>query len=391
MLLGQKEAQAAQVTFRRAVDIFAKLTNEYAGNPDYRHQLAVGNVNLGMAARSLNQPKDAEEDWRRAIALYTDLMRDHADVPGYSQELGKLYNELGVLLSTAQSFPAAEKAWQDGMAVQQQLVTKHPNQPEYRTELGRSYGNLGIMFAQAQNFERTEKQYRQAIGLLEENEPKLTVTPALPSYLGELIKVHQNLANLMAALQKPAEAEKSLMRILDLREKLVQAFPQDPQYRLGAIATLHELGTSGLRNQQYTLAKHFFDKAQEHLEFLTNGKNVTPTLWNDLYVIQYQRALCLVGLKDCEGAYQAVHALSPQAKNRQDHLAAALVARCAGLAANESPETKKYGDAAITLLRQAVINGFTDTAFLNNDDDFQSIRARADFQDILSALRAKNK
>jgi eukaryotic-like serine/threonine-protein kinase len=391
MLLSQKNAQSAQTNFRRAVDIFSKLTKENAGNPDYRHQLAVGKVNLGMAARALNQLKDAEEEWRQAIVLYTDLLRDFPDVPGYGKELGKLYNELGVLQSSTQSFPAAEKAWNDGISVQEQLVANRPDQLEYRIDLGRSHGNLGILFAQAQNFERAEKQYRKGIALLEEYEPKLTVTAALPTYVGELVTIHQNLANLMVALQKPAEAEKSWLRILELREKLVQAFPQVPEYRLAAVAKLHELGASALPNQKYGLARTFFDKAQEHLHFLTRGMNGASALWNDLYVIQYQRAVCLVGLKDYEGAYQAVHELAPQAKKRADHLAAALMARCAGQVDPDSPVATKYAAEAVTLLRRAMTNGFNDTAYLNNNEDFQSLRARADFEAILTELKEKTK
>ncbi len=391
MLLGQNDAQAAQMNFRRTVEIFAKLTKEDVGNPDYRHQLAVGNVNLGMAARVLNQPKETERDWQQAAVLYADLVRDYPDVPSYGQELGKLYNEFGVMLSSAKRFPDAEKAWRDGMAIQEQLVTQRPDQLEYRTELGRSYGNLGIMFAQAQDFEKADKSYRKGIALLEEYEPKLTVTPALPSYLGELVKIHQNLANLMVALQKPAEAEKCWLRILELREKLVQAFPQDPQYRLAAVAKLNELGASALPNQKYALAKTFFDKAQEHLRFLTQGVNGTPALWNDLYVIQYQRAVCMVGLKDYEGAYQAVRELAPEAKNRADHLAAALMARCAGQVAKDSPDAKKYAAEAVALLRQAVTDGFKDAAYLNNNDDFQALRAREDFAAILTELKEKSK
>ena len=258
-------------------------------------------------------------------------MRDFPGTPGYAQELGKRNNDLGIFLVGAKRFPDAEKAWQDGMKVQEQLRAQYPDRPEYRTDLGRSMGNLGILFAQAGDFEKAEKQYRKGIAFLEEFEPKLTVTPALPGYIGELIKIHDNQANLMIALNKPAEAEKSWLRIVELREKLVQAFPQVPNYRLEAVGTLNELGQHATQNQKYGEAKTFYGKAAAHM------------------------------------------------------------ARCAGLVEKDSKVAHAYAEQAIALLRQAVANGFQDAELLRRSDDFQAIRARADFQDILKELQEKSK
>jgi len=94
-----------------------------------------------------------------------------------------------------------------------------------------------------------------------------------------------------------------------------------------------------------------------------------------------------------------VRELAPEAraKDRQDQIAAGLLARCVPLAAEDKklPEPKGkelakiYAELAITLLRQAVASGFQDAAFLRTSEDFQALREREEFQKILKELPSK--
>ncbi len=96
------------------------------------------------------------------------------------------------------------------------------------------------------------------------------------------------------------------------------------------------------------------------------------------------------------GAYaDAATVASDAAKSgREGQRVAAILARCAGLAQKDSklPEARRnelaqtYGDRVLELLRQARQAGFKDRGYLNNNKDFDSVRARADFQAMLREL-----
>jgi tetratricopeptide (TPR) repeat protein len=326
---------------------------------------------------------------------------DFPDVPGYALELGQRYNELGIFLASAQRFPEAEQALRDGLRVQEKLLAKSPDRSDYRVELGRGEGNLGTLFAQAGKVGLAAQQYRKGISLLEEQEPRLTAAPALPGYLGELIKIHVNLANLMTTHGKPAEAEKSWLRVLQLREKLVKEYPLVPGFRLETVGALHELGQRVLQAQQFGAAQVYYAKAVEHLRELTRGPGAAPEMWANLYLVQLQLATSLVALKDHAGAYQVVREMAPEArpKDRHDDSAAALLARCITLADNDSqlPEAKSkelaktYADLALALLHRAVANGFQDLDFLRQSEDLQPLRAHEDFQQLVRELAAPKK
>jgi hypothetical protein len=284
------------------------------------------------------------------------------------------------------------------MAVQAKLLAKDPERPEYRAELARSEGNLGILFASQGDAQRAERQYRQGIALLEEHEPKAMPAPAMPGYLGELINIYTNLANLMIASNKPAEAEKSWLRLVELRERLVQSFPANANFRTAFVGALSELGNRARQNQKLGEAKVLYGKAVEHLQELARQPDAPSETWSNLYLMQLNLASSLVDLKDHAAAFRVLRQLTTKAgvKKRQDHRAAALLARSASLVdrdkqlpPNERLElTKTYGDEAIALLRRAIQEGFQDVEFIGTPD-FEALRNRQDFEQLVKELTQK--
>jgi len=166
------------------------------------------------------------------------------------------------------------------------------------------------------------------------------------------------------------------------------------------VAALNELGNRVVQNKQFSEAKVFYQKAVWHLQELTKGPDTAPEMWTNLYLMQLNLATSLVGLKDYAAAAQVIRDMAPQAppRARQDHVAAGVLARCAGLAAKDSSLAdgkraelaKTFGAESIALLRQAMRNGFRNAEFLRTSEDFQAIRDREDFQQVLKDLPASN-
>ena len=102
---------------------------------------------------------------------------------------------------------------------------------------------------------------------------------------------------------------------------------------------------------------------------------------------------------DHAGAAKAVADLLGEAPAgwNQFHVAAALLARAAGLAAEDkgldeakrAATVKGYGDRAIVLLRKAREAGFEDAQALREAKEFSALAERADFKKLLDEMAKK--
>ena len=101
----------------------------------------------------------------------------------------------------------------------------------------------------------------------------------------------------------------------------------------------------------------------------------------------------LLGLKGYAGAAQNASELPKLYRDgwEEYYRAARLLARCVPLANNDSalnPDQRQetaesYAQQAVALLRQAIANGYEDTAKLKAAEEFSAIRARTDFQSLV--------
>ena len=374
---------------RAAVAEFGQLAKDLPGVPDYRHELAVSQNNLAALLRSTNRLKEAEDMRLAAIEGLEKLADELPEVASYRQELAQSQNELGILRALTGRVQGAVGLWSEVLVTQSRLVKRAPTRPDYRLDLAATYRNLGILATQRNWTEEAEKYYREAITVLEALAPKL---PQAPAYYRDLIINHNNLATLLTTLDRPDEAIKNRRRVVELEEKLVQAFPKVLEFRGDLARSLHELGQQLFDNEDEPEGVAYAVQAVRRQEELVKLKPADTTAQQVL--VQYR--LSHMSMLVETGAYaDAAAAVADAVKaDRDEHRVAAVLARCAGLAQKDSklPEARRnelahaYGDRAMELLRRARQAGFKDQGYLKNNKDFDSLRARADFQELVREL-----
>jgi eukaryotic-like serine/threonine-protein kinase len=374
---------------RAAVVDFGQLAKEMPGVPDYRHELAVSQNNLATLLRSTKRLKEAEDMRLAAIEVLEKLADELPEVASYRQELAQSQNELGILLALAGRVQGAFCLWAKVLDTQSRLVKQAPTRPDYRRDLAATYRNLGILAAQRNWTEDAEKNYREAIAVLEALSPKLPQTPA---YYRDLIINHNNLATLLTTLDQAEEAIQNRRRVVELEDKLVQAFPRVVEFRGDLARSLHDLAKQLFDNEDEAEGIRYAGLAVQRQEDLIKLKPADRAVQQVLVQYRFTQMTMLVET----GAYaDAAAAASEAAKAaRDEHRLAAILARCAGLAQkdNKLPEARRselaqgYGDRALELLRRARHAGFKDLASLNNNKDFDPLRARADFQQLVREL-----
>jgi tetratricopeptide (TPR) repeat protein len=158
---------------------FEALAAVTGDDADSRAIRAEGLARVGLMRHRLGELQEAEAAWRDDLALFKQLVTEFPTRPEFRQELAMSHLNLGVLLLDTGRLQEAEAAWRDDLALFKQLVTEFPNQPDLRNELAGTLVNLAIVH-------RQQKQWSEAQRRLDEGRPHhlaaLKANPRNPTY-----------------------------------------------------------------------------------------------------------------------------------------------------------------------------------------------------------------
>jgi tetratricopeptide (TPR) repeat protein len=242
----------------------------------------------------------------------------------------------------------ADKALRRAALLQEKLVVDFPESPHFRHNLVLTLGDLGMHLKEQNQAEEAEKRLRAA---LLHCERLLSLPGATPAYHSVTGAAQHNLAMVLMDRKEYAEASRLLRQAITHQQRALSASPEDTVFR------------QYLRNHYWVLANAAGEQ-HRHAELVD--------------AVQKAAALARKGWND-------------------DFDAALYIASCIPLA-NDDPTLSKekrnaaaqsYAEQAVQRLRQAVDKGFQNVKDLESNEALEPLRARADFQKVLSGLKAR--
>jgi eukaryotic-like serine/threonine-protein kinase len=387
---------AAEASYRKSVDGFTKLADKLPAVPDYRHLLADGLKNLGSLLQATKRPEEAEKDLREAADLLSHLSDEQPTVPVYRLEQARVLNDLGIFLASNGNDRGsdAEKAWGQALALQEQLIAQFPDNPVYKQEAANYHGNMGVLFTQEGRLAQAEQSYRQAVAQLEQLEK---ASPDVAVYWQNLVGPYNNLINLLRLTGASSdEVEKDWRRLVELRRKLADAYPKTAELQSDLGVSL--AGFAGqLRAAKPVEARPLLEDAVARQRSALELSPDNGVYRQRLAAQSLLLAQTLADLKDYVRTAAVVGELVKSAPSTwsDQHLAAACLAKCAGLAdkdeklsaAERMKLVESYADQSVALLRQAMAHGFKGVDYVQTTADFESLRSRDDFKKLLADLQ----
>src|SRR5262249_34111115 len=246
--------------------------------------------NLGNL-RQTNKPREAEQSWGQAVAIFRRLHKNFPKNADFQQELARHLNDLGTAYIRADKLGDAESALTEAVALFTDLFEHSQGNLSHRRDLAIGHDSLGGLRNKQNKPAEAIVEFRTAIELLESPELKPAMTWEVRQ---QLIRSHMNLVSVLEGMKRAAEAEKSWLRILEEREKLVQAFPKDLDQRAELVGVLSELGNRTLINAKFVEARDLYGRALVHLQELVkqNPKHYA----NGLYATRFNLAHAHLGL-----------------------------------------------------------------------------------------------
>ena len=332
------------------------------------------------------------------MAIEKQLADDFPNRPEFRQELADGHSNLGWLLQTAGRLKEAEPAHAEAVAIYRQLAAQFPDRPDFRLALARSHLNLGNVFGDTERLTEAEASHAEALAIEKQLADDF---PNRPEFRQELANAHNNLGNLLASNERLKDAEAAYGEALVLNKQLVAESPMASGYQNSVATTLFNLGKAARRRRDFGAARQRLDEAfPYHLAALQANPGHPD------YRLFYRYSLVEL-TQSCAGQGDRTAALAAAMKLRDlgwdsaadAYGAAWTLAWCVPIvekddqldAPKRQAEMQFYADQAMAMLRDAVAKGYKDIEHLKQNNDFDLLREREDFKQLISELQAKKK
>jgi serine/threonine-protein kinase len=434
LLYESGQADRAEASLRRAIDLLDRLVAESPDNPQYRKDLIAAHISLCGGLSAADRFDEGEGRGRRAIDLAKALGADFPGVPVYKDQEAKAWFNLGQVIGKAGRIDEAEACHREAIAAHEALVAAMPTVVDHRFTLARGHIQLGLLLLPTPKREEARPAFLRAKELLEGLADQLPddaeyrrrlgkvyyclalldqqagrALPALAGYrkaieaqgrladstsspLADRVELGRTLINLTLLLagMNPAESESLARRAVDL-------FPEEGGALTPGAAEVPAQGHDalaffGLRRGELREARDHYERALTYYRVAATSPTRLPSLKQ-----AYAGLIDAVArLGDHEALARVAESWLRDAGTDVETLreSAGLLARAMPLAERDAdlPEagrrdrSRTYGDRAVELLQQALKAGFRDAKALRDDPELQTLQARDDFAALLREI-----
>jgi serine/threonine-protein kinase len=386
----------AETAFNDALSLYKNLSAGSSGNADYRSALATVYHRLSHLMADTGRFQPAEKASRDALEINKQLATDFPDRPEFRQELADCYNHMAYLLVHTGRLQDAVSSLRDGITMLRQLVADEPNRSDFRFDLARGHNNLGLLLKDAGSTQQAEAAYRDALPIYKQLAADF---PARPEFREQLANSYNNLGVLLTDTSRPREAEAAYRDALTLYRRLAADFPTVPQYQAICANTLSGLAEVLHGDHDDAAASRLLDESLPLIQAALRT-NARQPLYRS---IAFENLKLLARVRLGSGAHTTAASAAEELLGygsdpaKDAYTAGSLFAQCSLAAKSDAslPQTRRaelalgYENRAITLLRQAISQGYSETSEIKKSKDLDPLRGREDFNKLLADLESK--
>jgi eukaryotic-like serine/threonine-protein kinase len=380
----------------------AKLVSDFPKNPDYRYDLAHTLNDMALVQRSARQQDASAQLYQKAIAEQEALVKDYpAERPEFREDLAGSYNDLGALHHSLKKPGDAEKAYRTSLSRYEELVKQYPNTPAYKQKLAAVANNLGIVLTEQHGPAAGETLLREALTYREQLAKDF---PSVLGYRQSVAQSRQNLGGLYAAEKKFPEAEKECLVGLEMQKKLAADYPEVPEFQGHLMEMLDNWAALQLTQNRLDKAMESLNQAQAILPTvkLKLGDNEDYRKLVRKHYLTRAETLLRTAEKEPAKHPDAARSAMELAKFTPDsaedqRVTAIILARCSVLVikdakipdAERKKQAESYANDAVAALGRSVKLGWSNAVELRTAAVWGPLRARPDFQKVLSEVESK--
>ena len=233
------EFAKAEQEFRRALDLYTELVEEFPSDHEYRHVSAIVYFNLAKALDGKGLQDQAEDHYATALTSFKTLRANDPDSEDYRRGLAMTHINLAVLHEKRGASEDAKRIYEDAIRLIDALTVEFPDNQIYQRGEAICHDNLGVVFQKLGRTKEAEEQFRIALPI---RESLVSENLQVAIYRNELADTQSKLGVMATNRGETKIAEKLLNSALRNQEVLVQEFPSVPKFRLQLARTHGYLG-----------------------------------------------------------------------------------------------------------------------------------------------------
>jgi serine/threonine-protein kinase len=378
----------AEELYGEALKTLEALVNAHPGKAEYLRGLAEQRHKLAFLYSRTDRHARAGEGYQQALAIRQQLVRDYPRHLGYREDLGWSYYNLGTWYRNDGNPRQAEEAFRKARTIWQELADANPSVTHYQGILAMALQRQGSLYTSENKPEQAAGPYRQALEIAER------LVKLNPANLGYAVDLGGAYCNMGWGRTRGGDPSGALPWFDKAQATLENVRKRDPD---------NGMARAYLRNTHQNRAEALLrvDRPADALKEWDRALDL-DTLDTDRDYSRIGRALALARLGKCDEAvtiaddhvarlgdpvggrgYQAARIFS---------LASAAVGRDAAREAAERQKlAEQYAACAVALLQRAASQEYfsepADVADLKRNTDFDPLRSREDFRRLLRELK----
>jgi serine/threonine protein kinase/tetratricopeptide (TPR) repeat protein len=379
--------------FRLACDLQEKLVTQYPDKRVLQRNQALYINNLGIYQSDTGHPDEALKSFERALAIRRQLAQAEPQKDEYQLAMAASSRDIGMVQSNTGHKTEALESFQQALAVRQRLAQANPNVTLYRRDLALSYCDVGRALQDLRRLDEALASFEQYRTLQEQ---LVKADPTVAQYEYDLAHSHFLAGDIHQAKKQWAEAIQAYQEARSLLEALIRKHPGNLDYPYILGLDLDSLGVTLKQTGRLEEATAVLEKA---LAYQKAAFEKAPQVQHYRHALD-KHYVHLAEVHQAAGRAAAAVAVSLERRQlwkghgRELVLVARDLARAAkvvgrgkmDLSAAERAARDRYHALTLETLRQAVANGFHDSAALQEQKDFELLRGRADFQALVKGL-----
>jgi tetratricopeptide (TPR) repeat protein len=214
----------AEQAYRRAVDLYEKLADDFPSIPKFRQSAFDQRISLSRLLVEGGRPSEAQEVLGKATIVSEKLANDSAGRLVHKQELVRSHLDLARLLKAAGKGIEAQTSLDQAVAIQQALEKDFVGKPEFRRELATAHLTAADRLREVGQFKEAERFYH----LAQAHWRRLVAgAPHDVESLKGLASTYHNLARLLEAQSRKRDAGEAFVHAVETCAKCLALSPAD--------------------------------------------------------------------------------------------------------------------------------------------------------------------